>query len=186
MSVVSVGRSRREAIAAAGAAVGALGALGLAACGAPGGTSAPDGAPKAAGPVNGPIELMWSTEPVTQEFLERDWIPGFKRENPQAEVSLNIVPGSWDDLFQKIQVSSAAGTPPSLTRGKDYFTGDMAALGLVEPLDAWLKGQKDITPEQYLPPSGATPPTRGRRSGFRSTPSCGPCTTTSSCSARRG
>ncbi|MGH2368538.1 MAG: ABC transporter substrate-binding protein, partial [Chloroflexota bacterium] len=59
--------------------------------------------------------------------------------------------GSWDDLYQKIQVTNAAGTAPSLTRGKDYFTGDMASLGLVEPLDNWLKGQKEITPEQYLP-----------------------------------
>ena len=28
----------------------------------------------------------------------------------------------------------------------------MAAMGLTEPLDTWLKGQKEVAPEQYLPP----------------------------------
>src|SRR5215211_4174017 len=114
----------------------------LAACSAAGG-----GEPAVKAAATGPIELMWSNEQSTVDFLNADWIPGFKRENPQADVTLNIVPGSWDDLFQKIQVTSAAGTPPTLTRGKDYFTGDMAALGLPEPLDPWLKGQKELTAE---------------------------------------
>ena len=144
-------RSRREAIATGAGAVGTLGAFALAACGAPGSTASQGAPPKPSGPVTGPIELMWSTEAVTQEFLEQNWIPNFKKEHPQADVSLNIVPGSWDELFQKIQVTNAAGTSPSLTRGKDYFTGDMAAMGLVEPLDSWLKGQKEISAEQYLP-----------------------------------
>src|SRR3712207_1932416 len=94
---------------------------------------------------------MWSNEQSTLDFLNADWIPNCKKENPQADVALTVVPGTWHDLFQKIQVSNAAGTAPTLTRGKDYFTGDMAAMGLVEPLDGWLKGQKDVTPEQYLP-----------------------------------
>ena len=138
-------RSRRDAIATGAGALGTLGAFALAACGAPGGAASQGAPPKPSGPVSGPIELMWSTEPVTQEFLEQNWIPNFKKENPQADVSLNIVPGSWDELFQKIQVANAAGTSPSLTRGKDYFTGDMAAMGLVEPLDPWLKGQPGRT-----------------------------------------
>jgi len=117
----------------------------LAACGAGGGPAA-----KAAA-VSGTIDLMWSNEQSTLDFLNADWIPAFKKENPQAEVTLNVVPGSWDDLFQKIQVTNAAGTPPTLTRGKDYFTGDMAAMGLTEPLDGWLKGQKEVSAEQYLP-----------------------------------
>ncbi|MDQ3699709.1 MAG: extracellular solute-binding protein, partial [Chloroflexota bacterium] len=66
-------------------------------------------------------------------------------------VTLTAIPGSWDDLYQKILVTNAAGTPPSIARGKDYFTGDLAQQGLVEPLDNWLKGQKEVTPEQYLP-----------------------------------
>ncbi len=125
-----------------------LGAVVLAACGGaqPGGTP-----PSPSSPVAGPIELMWSNEQTTIDFLNNDWIPGFTKENPKASVTLTIVPGSWDDLFQKIQVTNAAGTPPALTRGKDYFTGDMAALGLVEPLDKYLKGQKEVTPDQYLP-----------------------------------
>jgi multiple sugar transport system substrate-binding protein len=136
--------TRRSALASGAA----LGGAALAACAAPQGQGGPA---KPAGPVAGPLELMWSTEQVTQDFLEQNWIPGFKREHPQIEMSLTIVPGSWDDLFQKIQVTNAAGTPPSLTRGKDYFTGDMAAMGLVEPLDGYLKGQRELTPEQYLP-----------------------------------
>ncbi len=106
---------------------------------------------KQSGPVTGPIELMWSNEQSTIDFLNAEWIPSFKKENPQADVTMTIVPGSWDDLYQKIQVTNAAGTPPSLSRGKDYFTGDMAALGIPEPLDKWLKGQKEVTPDQYLP-----------------------------------
>jgi multiple sugar transport system substrate-binding protein len=120
----------------------------LAACGAQPATSP---AAKPSGPVAGPIELMWSTEQTTQDFLDKDWIPNFKKENPQSDVTVTVVAGSWDDLFQKIQVTNAAGTPPSLSRGKDYFTGDMAAMGIVEPLDKYLKGQKEVNPDQYLP-----------------------------------
>lgn len=139
------GISRRHMLELGATTAG--GAVLVACGGAPG-----DGAaPKASGPVTGAVELMWSNETTTLEFLEKDWIPGYKREHPQSDVTLAVVPGSWDDLYQKIQVTSAAGTPPSLARGKDYFTGDMAALGLVEPLDGWLKGQKEVTPEQYLP-----------------------------------
>ena len=139
------GISRRRFL---GTAAASLGSGALAACGA-----APTTAPaaKPAAPISGPIELLWSTEAVTQEFLEKDWIPNFKKENPQADVTLTVVPGSWPELFQKIQVTSAAGTPPSLSRGKDYFTGDMAQQGLVEPLDKYIKAQKEITAEQYLP-----------------------------------
>jgi multiple sugar transport system substrate-binding protein len=141
---MGTGLTRRGVIAAG---AGATGGVLLAACGAPQQAATT----KPSGPVQGPIELMWSVEASTQEFLEKDWIPNFKKENPQSDVTVNVVPGSWDDLFQKIQVTNAAGTPPSLSRGKDYFTGDMAHLGLVEPLDKYLKGQKEITPEQYLP-----------------------------------
>jgi multiple sugar transport system substrate-binding protein len=139
------GTETRRSALASGAA---LGAVALAACGAPQGQEGPA---KPASPVAGPLELMWSNEQSTLDFLNADWIPGFKKEHPQAEVTLTIVPGSWDDLFQKIQVASAAGTAPTITRGKDYFTGDMAQMGLVEPLDTWLRGQKEVTPEQYLP-----------------------------------
>ena len=124
-------RTRRNVLWTGSAGLG--GAL-LAACGAAGSAQP---ATKAAA-ATGAIELMWSNEQSTLDFLNADWIPAFKKENPQADVTLNVVPGSWDDLFQKIQVTSAAGTPPTLTRGKDYFTGDMAALGLPEPLDPWL------------------------------------------------
>jgi multiple sugar transport system substrate-binding protein len=131
---------------ASAAAVAAAGVL--AGCGAAGGATQP--AAKAAA-ATGTIDLMWSNEQTTLDFLNADWIPSFKKENPQADVTLTVVPGSWDDLFQKIQVTSAAGTPPTLSRGKDYFTGDMAAMNLAEPLDNWLKGQKEVTADQYLP-----------------------------------
>lgn len=143
MKTLALGLTRRRFVA--GGTTVAGGGL-LAACGAA--TTAP--ATKAAAATGG-IELMWSNEQSTLDFLNADWIPNFKKENPQADVTITVVPGSWDDLFQKIQVTTAAGTPPSLSRGKDYFTGDMAALGLTEPLDPWLKGQKEVTPEQYLP-----------------------------------
>lgn len=142
---MNLGLSRRRLL---GTGTVALGSTLLAACGAQSGGSA---APRVTGPVSGAMELMWSNEQTTKDFLEQDWIPTFKKEHPQLEFTLTIVPGSWDDLYQKIQVVNAAGTPPSITRGKDYFTGDMAALGLVEPLDKWLKGQKDVTSDQYLP-----------------------------------
>ncbi len=135
--------TRRGVVLTAGAG---LGGVLLGACGG----ASPAPATKAAA-VSGQIDLMWSNEQTTLDFLNADWIPNFKKENPQADVTLTVVPGSWDDLFQKIQVTNAAGTPPSLTRGKDYFTGDMAAMGLTEPLDTWLKGQKEVSPEQYLP-----------------------------------
>src|SRR5436190_9148680 len=138
--------TRRTALAMAGAA---LGGAALAACGGPQAASSP--AVKQSGPIAGKLDVMWSNEQSTIDFLNNDWFPNFKKENPQIDFSLVVVPGSWDDLFQKIQVTSAAGTPPALTRGKDYFTGDMAAMDLVEPLDQYLKGQKDVAPDQYLP-----------------------------------
>ena len=70
------GLSRRGLLGASGAVVGGAA---LAACGA---QPAADTAPKVAGPATGPVELMWSTEVTTQEFLEKDWIPNFKKENP--------------------------------------------------------------------------------------------------------
>jgi multiple sugar transport system substrate-binding protein len=140
------GTAVRRTVLAKGA--GVVSGATVAACGA---AREPASAPKAGGAIAGTVELMWSNEQTTIDFLNRDWIPNFKKENPQVEFTLTIVPGSWDDLFQKIQVTNAAGTAPSLTRGKDYFTGDMAAMGLVEPLDGYLKGQKEVTPEQYLP-----------------------------------
>ncbi|HET7768828.1 MAG TPA: extracellular solute-binding protein, partial [Chloroflexota bacterium] len=130
MNTPTLGMTRRRVVG--GGMASAAGGL-LAACGAA--SSAP---PAKAAAVSGAIELMWSNEQSTLDFLNADWIPNFKRENPQSDVTLNVVPGSWDDLFQKIQVSSASGTPPTLSRGKDYFTGDMAALGLTEPLDKYL------------------------------------------------
>jgi multiple sugar transport system substrate-binding protein len=141
------GMSRRRVLK--GTTAGAGGLL-LAACGAVQQSQTAQPAAKAAA-ISGPIELMWSTEQVTQDFVEKDWFVKFKQENPQVEMSLNVVPGSWPELFQKIQVTNAAGTPPALTRGKDYFTGDMAQMGYVEPLDKYIKGQKEITAEQYLP-----------------------------------
>jgi multiple sugar transport system substrate-binding protein len=142
--------SRRRALGAGAGATAGVGVLLAAGCGAPQpAQEAPAGGRSAA--LSGPIELMWSNEQTTIDFLNADWIPRFKQEQPQVEVGLTIVPGSWDDLFQKIQVSNAAGTPPTISRGKDYFTGDMAAMGLTQPLDALLKGQKEVTAEQYLP-----------------------------------
>src|SRR5574341_1071693 len=113
--------SRRWLLGAGSAGMG--GAL-LAACGAAG-----QQPPARAAEVSGALELMWSNEQTTIEFLNNDWIPNFKKENPKVELTLTIVPGSWDDLFQKIQVTNAAGTAPTLSRGKDYFTGDMAQMG---------------------------------------------------------
>src|SRR4051794_39939657 len=92
--------TRRACVALA--AAGAPAAL-LAACAAGGAGGGTQPAGQAA--ATGAIELMWSNEQSTLDFLNADWIPGFKRENPQADVTLDVVPGSWDDLYQKIQVS---------------------------------------------------------------------------------
>ncbi len=72
----------------------------LVACGATPGDGA---APKATGPVTGAVELMWSNETTTLEFLEKDWIPGFKREHPRSDITLAVVPGSWDDLYRRFR-----------------------------------------------------------------------------------
>ena len=39
-------------------------------------------APEPAAPVSGAIDLMWSNEQTTLDFLSADWIPGFKRREP--------------------------------------------------------------------------------------------------------
>jgi multiple sugar transport system substrate-binding protein len=130
----------------AAAAAGATAAL--AACGREGGATSG----RQAGQVgSGTVDILWPTDARTQEFIEREWIPGFRAEHPTVQVQITAAGGGWAGLYEKIVVTNASGTPPTVARGKEYFTGDLGYQGILEDLDPWIKGQKDVTPDQYLP-----------------------------------
>ncbi|MBI3973889.1 MAG: extracellular solute-binding protein [Chloroflexi bacterium] len=140
----SKGWGRRGFIMRGGAAVGAAA---LAACGE---ATAPPAA-QAPSDVAGSMEILWPTDQRTVPFIEQQWIPAFRREYPKVDVSLTTVGGGWDGLYEKIIVTNAGGTPPTIARGKEYFAGDLGYAGILEPLTTWMKGQKEVTADQYYP-----------------------------------
>lgn len=117
----------------------------LAACGQPG-----PGAPaKPTGPAT--IDFWLPADRVFEDLFNQELIPRFKQEAPQITVNLQPVPGGWDAHYEKLLTTSAAGTPPDLDRGKEFWAADLATVGALEALDGWLKGQKEVTPDKYHP-----------------------------------
>lgn len=139
---------RRQFFATMAATAGALSAA-TAACGRPDAATGP--AAPGRTEVAGTIEILWSTDQRTVPWMEQEWIPAFRSKHPRVEVTITQAGGGWDGLYEKIVITNAAGTPPTLARGKEYFTGDLAYQGVLEPLDGWMKGQKEVAADQYYP-----------------------------------
>jgi multiple sugar transport system substrate-binding protein len=121
----------------------------LAACGARGGGTTETQPQKALGPAT--VDFWMHTDQTFILMFNNILIPKFKEENPQLTLNLNVVPGSWDPLYEKIISSTAAGTPPDANRGKEFWAPDLAETGMLENLDNWIKGQKEITADKYHP-----------------------------------
>jgi ABC-type glycerol-3-phosphate transport system substrate-binding protein len=139
--------SRRVVLGTLAGLGGSTGALALAGCNRAGDTPQAQQAVEA----SGPIEILWPAEQRTITFLEQTWLPAFQREHPRIEPRLSTVGGGWDGLYEKMVVTNVAGTPPTLARGKEYFTGDLVYQGFLEPLGSWTKGQKEVVADHYYP-----------------------------------
>jgi ABC-type glycerol-3-phosphate transport system substrate-binding protein len=105
--------STRRAVLGAGAA--GAGAW-LAACGG-GAGQAP--AATQTGPAT--IDLWMNADPVFEDLFNQELIPRYKPEAPQVTVNLVPVPGGWDAHYEKLLTANAAGTPPDLDRGKEFW-----------------------------------------------------------------
>lgn len=63
---------------------------------------------------------------------------------PELEMEY-LLADSWEDLYHRLRISTAAGQPPDVARIKDYWTPEFAGLGTLTALDPRLK-QDGIDP----------------------------------------
>jgi multiple sugar transport system substrate-binding protein len=111
------------------------------------------------------VEYWLQANALFEGVFAQELIPRFKAEVPQVTVNMVPVPGSWELQYDKLLASHAAGTPPDLDRGREYWTGDLAGLGVIEPLDPWFKRQSEVTPDQFHPAVWDMTQYRGRAYG---------------------
>lgn len=92
------------------------GAIGLAACGAP-----VAGGEPAANQSTRPATIeVWSPDmPVAQQAVQEQVIKEFQEKYPNITTKLTVIPGGWDPLVEKLQVSISGGVQPNTTRLPD-------------------------------------------------------------------
>ena len=76
-------------------------------------------------------------------------IAQFEKQHPKIHVEIEITP--WARMLDKLMISSAGGRPPDVTRISSEWFPPIAAKGLLEPLDKYVKRDKydldDFYPE---------------------------------------
>lgn len=84
-----------------------------------------------------------------EEVNLRALIAQFEKEHPKIHVEIEITP--WTRMLDKLMISSAGGRPPDVTRISSEWFPTIAAKGLLEPLDKYVKRDKydlnDFYPE---------------------------------------
>lgn len=86
------------------------------------------------------VTLQWITEFTDrQRVIYEDAIRRFEEKFPHAKVDLIHPTGGWEGLWDHLVVSCAAGVPPDIVRGKDYFAQDLARMGCAMELDAYVE-----------------------------------------------
>ena len=84
-----------------------------------------------------------------EEVNLRALIAEFEKRHPKIHVEIEITP--WARMLDKLMISSAGGRPPDVTRISSEWFPPIAAKGLLEPLDKYVKRDKydldDFYPE---------------------------------------
>jgi len=84
-----------------------------------------------------------------EEANLRALIAEFEKNHPDIKVEIEITP--WARMLDKLMISSAGGRPPDVTRISSEWFPPIAAKGLLEPLDEYVKRDKydldDFYPE---------------------------------------
>jgi multiple sugar transport system substrate-binding protein len=101
--------------------------------------------------VAGTVDFWLPADPIFEELFGNRLIPAFQEAYPKVSVAITPVTGGWDVHYEKLLTAVAGGVPPDVTRGKEFWTADLAYRGALENLDPWLKRQKEVTPERYHP-----------------------------------
>lgn len=83
-----------------------------------------------------------------EEANLRALVAEFERRHPKIKVELEIVP--WARMFDKLMISSAGGRPPDVTRISSEWFPPIAAKGLLEPLDGYVK-RDDYDLDDFYP-----------------------------------
>jgi multiple sugar transport system substrate-binding protein len=140
--------SRRTILAAAAA----LGAPALAACAAPGaGDGAAGGAAAAATAARAPATITWlawsGAGAETEQYdLNRS---EYAAQNPQHTVDY-VNAGTLEAISEKLVTLVAGGTPPDVVQTQYSFCVDLAARGLIAPLDAYMARDR-VRREDFIP-----------------------------------
>src|SRR5690606_14610865 len=88
--------------------------------------------------------LRWVTEYTDrQRVIYEDAIRRFTEKFPHVTVELVHPTGGWDGLWNHLVVSCAAGVPPDIVRGKDYFAQDLARIGCAMEIDAYVERDRE-------------------------------------------
>lgn len=77
----------------------------------------------------------WGNE--VEEANLRALVTEFEKRHPNIRVEIEITP--WARMFDKLMISSAGGRPPDVTRISSEWFPPIAAKGLLEPLDDYIK-----------------------------------------------
>ncbi len=136
--IFALGRrvTRRQIVRTGAAGFTGTSALALAACGSAGG-AASGGADQSAKPAT--IEV-WSPEmPVTQATVQDQVIKEFQDKHPNITAKLAVIPGGWDPLVEKLQVSVSGGVQPNTTRLPDNPLRLLIHNKQLMPLDSLIK-----------------------------------------------
>lgn len=78
---------------------------------------------------------VWSND--VEEKAMRASLAKFEKLHPNIKVELEIA--TWDRLSWKVMVSTAGGRPPDISRVSSEWYVPLAAKGLLEPLDPFIK-----------------------------------------------
>ena len=79
--------------------------------------------------------VAWGNEREESSF--RALIAEFEKKHPHIKVELQITP--WKRVFDKLMISTAGGRPPDVSRVSSEWFAPLAAKGLLEPLDGYVK-----------------------------------------------
>jgi multiple sugar transport system substrate-binding protein len=72
-----------------------------------------------------------------EEVRLRKLIATFEKQHPNIKVEMEITP--WPRMLDKLMISSAGGRPPDMARISSEWFYPIAAKGLLEPLDPYVK-----------------------------------------------
>lgn len=96
------------------------------------------------------ITYLGRGDEFEREVYERI-IHEFTAANPGIEVRLDWIAGSAPEIFERVLILTAAGTPPDAYWIHSYSMGDLVALDLLYPLDALVSKDSDLDLEDYYP-----------------------------------